>query len=362
MPRKIFENHPVSQAWSASGAISLELSPKPYTITRMALVVRGDFTTTATPGTYNDPYDRVISSLSLTGESKTFMNFTNMRAAHFWSKMRRHALRRPDTVGNSATNALRQYGYMFHWGVCPRKLNPVTGCIDDNPFDLTAGIPPLGKGNLTLGGAFAAAAAPGSGWTTNDADFEIYLWGVAPEAGDPPEAWMPRAFPRFEMATPTPVATSSLFQTTYNIPSGEHLHSLMLMLTNGSNAPRDDGVIGSLQVYNQLEGRQIWTVERYKAGEILSQMPGYEVNIPSEDPAGTLGTLTIVPVTDEGIVWLPLHHQASRGHPLYGVDLRQVATGDLQLRYGVDDATGVTFDVVHTKYVLNGSHPANAGA
>ena len=46
---------------------------------------------------------------------------------------------------------------------------------------------------------------------------------------------------------------------------------------------------------------------------------------------------------------------------LYGVDMRSVATGDLKLRFGVSDATGVAMHVGYQRYQLNPAHPANVG-
>ncbi len=359
MPKYVFEDHASSQAFAASGQISLELAPKPYTITRMAIVVRSDITTGVTPGDYNDAFDRIISTISLTGKGKTFFNFTNMRAAWHHSRFRKHAPKRPVGIAASQTNALQQFAYVFHFGVCPWKLNPVTGCIEDNPFDLSAGIPPTEAGNLSLGGTYGAAAAPGSGYTVNDADFEVYLWGVRRDSGDPPELYLPRAFPTWSQRTPTPTATSGAFGTEDNVPAGGFLHSILAMMTNGTNAPRDDAVLGSLELYNVLEARSIWRTRRYKAGEILSQleMGGW----PPSDNNVTLTTPAVNAVDDEGLVWLPLHKHTS-SHPLYGLDMRGAATGDLSLRYGVDDASGVTLDFVYTKYELNPEHPGNIAA
>jgi hypothetical protein len=49
-------------------------------------------------------------------------------------------------------------------------------------------------------------------------------------------------------------------------------------------------------------------------------------------------------------VYLPTDILSAKGHPLYGAPLGQVATGDLQLRMGVANATTVTLDVVTEKY------------
>lgn len=368
-----FENHPSQQAWAASGAISLELAPKPYTITRMAIVARADVTTT-TATNFSDYWDRLISRLNLTGQGHTFFDFTNCRAAYHLGRFGWPLVqaRRPTVIADSQTNATQQFAYIFHFGVAPTRVNPLTGHLEDNPFDLTGGIPPSERGNLSLGGAFAAAAAMGTNVTINDGDLDVYCWGVAPEPGDTPERYLPRAIPNWQMRTPTPSATSSAFATQDNVPAGDFLHSMLVLLTNGTNAPRDDAVLNSLQVYNQLEARELVkygatfaaSAADAKAAEILSQLGGHLAPL-SENINVAAGVPVLTHVSDEGLIWLPMHTYTrfrGSGHPLYGADMRNVATGDLQLRYGVADATGVTMDVVYRKYKLNMAHPANVGA
>ncbi len=163
MAKKIFEPHPIAQAYTASGAISIELSPKPYTITSMLVVARADITTT-TATNFNDYWDRIVSKLTLTGGGKTYFDFSNMRTAYHWMRFQlgRACPVRPTVIADSQTNATKQFAYLFHFGVAPYKINPLTGCLEYDPWDLTGGIPPTGKGNLSLGGSFAAAAAMGT--------------------------------------------------------------------------------------------------------------------------------------------------------------------------------------------------------
>lgn len=362
MPRRFFQPLAVRYPYTAGGPINLELSPTVGTITELVIVVNANVTTTATPGSYDDPWDRIISSLTLSGEGKTFFSFTNLRAAKYFFDLRNHGEQSPDDPGASQTNYQKKVIYRLHFGVCPNKLNAVTGCVERNPFDLTAGIPPMSKGNLTLQGTFGAANAPGSGWTVNDASIDVMAAMVMPIAGDSPDSYLPRAFPRWEMSTPTPTATSTRFGTTYNIPSGDFLHSILLMTTMGANDPRSDQVLQSVRVYNQLEALTIWSSYYWKHAEIYSQHDIVRWPPTSNPSATNPAQIVINEQSYMGILWLPLHQQVVGGHPLYGVDLRNVATGDLQINYEVLNASGVNLYVVHGKYQLNPNHPANAGA
>ncbi len=367
------ERHPTALTWSASGSISLELSPKPFTITRMALIVRPTITT-ASATNFNDYWDRLISRLNLTGGGKTFFDFSNLRAPYHMSRFAGFGPKRPTVYADGSTTQVQQFAYVFHFGVAPKKVN-AAGMLVDNPFDLTGGIEPVSAGNLSLGGTFGAATAAGTNVTVTAATVDVYLYGVQPEAGDPAALYLPQAFPQWTMETPTPTATSSAFATAHNIPSGEFLHSLLVMQTNGTNSPRDDSVLNSIRLQNQQEARTIISYGGqsgvaldYKAAEILSQfehsgwVPTDNVSTAMTALTGTAGVPEITAPSDSGLVWMDLtkHLRSGKGHPLYGADMRHLATGDLRLEYGVSDATGVTLDVLYRKYQLNRAHPASA--
>lgn len=383
MATHIFEPHGTLEAWSASGTISRELAPKPYTITRMAIVVRNIMTTTSATW-YNDGFDRLITRMNLSGNAKTYFDFSNMRAAYHLSRFGGFGPKRPTFVADSITTGDQYFAYIFHFGVAPFRVNPVTQMLEDNPYDLTAGIPPTGSGNLTLGGAFGANSVAGSSVTITDGDLEIYFWGVLPEDGDSPAAYMPRAVPVWSMRTPTPTATSTAFGTEDNIPTGDFLHSMLVMVTNGSNAPRDDSVLNSLELINAKKNNTIFryggwagAVVDFKGAEILSQF-GSRLHLgycPTDNvttamdaiaSGGSPASLAVPPLaSDSGLIYVPIHQFTAAKNPglgnLYGADLRGAATGDLKLKYGVSDATGVTMDVVYRRYQLNPAHPLNAG-
>lgn len=347
--------------YSAAGNINEDLS-KPFAITRMAVVLFNDIDTTSVTD-HNDYYDRIISSLSLAVPGRTFFNFTNMRAAFHSQRFRlgRLSPRRPDPVAGSATADLSYIVYLFHFGVAPEIWNPDKRRWEDNPFDLTAGIPSTNAGELALQGVFGAAAAPGTNVTvTADSRVRYYYWGVQKESGDPYEAYMPRAYPEWSMRTPDISGTSSEFGTVDNVPVGSLLHSMLIMTTNGSNDPRADDVLGSLKLKLPNDGgREIFSTRSWFAGTRLSQLGHFNGVSFDTDP-------TIDSDHDAGLFWIPVHQYADDprrgGHPLYGADLRGMGQGDVTLEYGVDDATGVTMPIVYHRYSLNAEHPANKAA
>ncbi|MDO8673618.1 MAG: hypothetical protein Q7O66_19590 [Dehalococcoidia bacterium] len=241
--------------------------------------------------------------------------------------------------------------------------------IQDNPFDLTAGIPAVGNGNLSLSGTWGAAAAMGSANVTiNAGDLQVYVWTVQMDTGDTPEMYQPRTFPNWQMQSPSLSATSGVFVSNAQVPSGDFLHSVYSMTTNGSNNPRNDDVLSGFQLYDQRNGRDIITfgglrddIRQYKPYEILSQEDRNAW--PPSEVEGALSVPTITAVADSGLGWLDIHNYVDKRKALaqYGADLRQLATGDLLIKYGIVDATGSALNLLFRKYQLNPDHPANAG-
>lgn len=371
MPTPRLEPFGGTVAYSANGSITKELSPTPYTITSMVLVVRANVTTGATPGTYNDPWDRLISTLTLSARGKTFFSFRDLRVLQHFNRyyLGPAAGKRPDAVAANQTGVKRQFIYRIHFGVRPFKIGP-DGKLQYDPWDLTAGIPATSKGQMTLTGTFGPANAPGSGWTVNDASFDVYVYGVQGEPGDPPSAYLPQAIPVWMVDQPSVTSTSTTFGSSASVPAGNWWHSGLIAVYRGANAPRDDQTLNSLRLFNQLQNREIFRFggqtgipDDYKAAELLTQTDLSLMAPISEDLGGTVGSLAITPVTDVGLVYLPLYKwvQHKGGNSLWGADLRGIGSGDLQLQYGVSNATSVTLNIFYRKYELLTDHPANAG-
>ena len=366
-----FYRVPTKVSWSASGTISQELSPIPHSIAGLLIKCNTNITTT-TPTNYNDYWDRMIATLSLTGQvlgqNKTFFSFTNMRLPYHLMRreLGRYCPRRPTAVAVSITSGLYQFATLLHFGCNPFKPNG-----DFNWMDMSAGIPPTQKGQLTLGGTWGAAACFGSANVTlNSGALEIYAYGVQSEPGDAIADYTPQAFPVWSMTSPTPTATSSTLGTPYSVTSGNHLRTIAIMLTRGDGYPRDNQTLRDSRLYNQLENREIISFGGagnagdasggdYAIGEQFSQLG---VAVPTDNSA-TLGVPSVAMAqgSDLGLVFFRLVDYSNRVHPLYGADLRRINTGDLRLDWGVNNATTIALDLLYQRYELNVEHPANAG-
>lgn len=358
--------HPVQATWSANGSISVDLSNKPSTMTGMWLIVRPNLTTSAAPGTYNDPYDRIISNLTLSGAGHTYLQALDLRT---FAYSQRHFLqtlapKRPSALAASQSNQTPQFCYYIHFGVAPIVFNPATGAYTENRWDLSAGIAPSTGGNLTLTGTWGAAAAPGSGYTINSAVMDIYLDSVLPEAGDAPEAYLPRALPAWLQTQPALAATSGAFGTFENVPVGSLLYSVTAMTTAGANAPRSSAVLNSIRLQDVLGSN---TVAEFGAGVSAADSVSAEIitqqgdAFPLADDPASIGTFTVGTQSDPGLIHLDVNQYAVRGDPIYGLDLRRVGTGAVQIQYGVATTTNAALNFFYRRYDYNMAHPANVG-
>lgn len=360
--------------YNANQPVTIDISNKPYTITSLVAVVRADVTTGAAPGTLDDPWDRIIQSLSVWVAGKAIVTYTDMRVAYYQSHCHLDVLapRRPDPPGASATNFRRQFAYVFHFGTVPQRIRGQGGSIEGFPWDLTGGIPPA-RTNAYITFTWGASNAPGSGWTVNPAtEVEFYAFGVQPESGDPPESYLPRAIPFWFHETPAIAGTVQPRGAYYNIQNGMFLRSLQLLTYLGTGSPRSDQVLNSVVLRDDFRNIELVTIASTndarvsKAAELITEEyfagNGWP---PVFDPTGaTLSAATgIGRESDMGLIHLPLYLFATKGQlsDLYGFDLRGAQTGQLKIYYGIANAAGATLNVIYTKYDLNPEHPANAG-
>lgn len=346
MPRKIVVQHAVSPTFTAAGQINLELSPKPYTITEMDILLKVTTTTSAAPGTAYDPWDRLISSLSLSGKGKPYFNFGDMRVARAASRFIASSMPVPSPLAASVAAGIRYYGYHFHFG-----LNP------NDPFDLSAGIPPSSAGNLSLTGVWGADAFGGTGYSSTAAVMDVICHGVQAKEGESDAGIMPRAIPLWSHQVITPSGTSSLFSSIANVPSGDFLHDIGVVSYLGTGQPRSSAMLGSIQLYNQLQSQELFRTDTYRSAETAIQ--GQYLKDHSRDWTTQIldGALAFdtpaISNVDAGLMWIPVAEQTAGGPMGYGADLRNVSTGDLQVRYSVLSVTNVaTLNLFFRKYQL----------
>ncbi len=313
MPKRITEQHNVAASFSPNGVIILQLGPKPYTITRMVLVLKLNVSTGATVSTYNDPWDRVITNLSLTSGGYSYFAFSDMRLARHLYRMSGKQFRTPAGLAASQTNVNVTVAYNIHFGVSPTKIDATKLNVVDNPYDLTAGVPP-NDSSLVLSGQWGSASAPGTGYTINSGSLIVVLFGVQPDAGDPVQAYMPMARPRFFSDMADASSTSSIWAKIYNVPVGDYLYASLILTSTGAlgSDSRSSNVLNSLQVMASRPTLTFISATDDDVIGIIGQVSerGEAGWPPADDPAAP-GSFTLGKTFDEG----PLRGVGHREHP-----------------------------------------------
>jgi hypothetical protein len=112
-----------------------------------------------------------------------------------------------------------------------------------------------------------------------------------------------------------------------------------------------------VQLYNQLQSQELFRADTYRSGEMAMQSAYLKDG--SQDWAGTILDAALALDTpavsnqDAGLMWLPIAEMSAGGPMGYGADLRNVATGDLQVRFGVTSVSSVaTINFFFRKYQL----------
>ena len=341
------------QTYTASGPISIDLTTIPGTITELILKVQTTQTTTASPGTYQDPDDRIISNIQVAAGTSTFATFTDMRSAQHFTRrqLRGAAPKRAGAEAASTTAGVRNFLYVFHWGTCPWKIDRASSRCYYDPYDLSAGIPPDLVKSLNLSGNYAANNTPGSGYTVVSATVIPYAQVVIPEAGDQYADYLPKGIPLWSMQNPAQSATSSALSQSIEVPGADFLYSAFLMATLGSTAPRSDSMLNSLGL-QWNDGRQIETYNEADTASMVSQL-GFDGWPPSADPNATDAiSPAVTQVVDPGLYELAAYKHANGpgASSLFGAQLPP-DTGALLIPYGVASVSGgATLSALFQKY------------
>jgi hypothetical protein len=136
------------------------------------------------------------------------------------------------------------------------------------------------------------------------------------------------------------------------------------MTTAGSNAPRSSTVLNSIRLQDVLGSN---TVFEYGQGSAATDSISAEIitqqgdGFPLADDAGSIGAFTVGTQSDSGLIHLDVSQYAVRGDPIFGLDLRRVGTGAVQIQYGVATTTNASLTFFYRRYDYNMAHPSNAG-
>lgn len=342
MPRRMSEVISTTKAFDSGNATPLEMAPRPYVITAMGLDFEINADTSASPGTTQDAYSRILSSLSLEGDGgSAFASMQDLRPLHFENKI---FLPQPgrfiaQTVpGASQTGATRRAHFILHFGT-----RPVSPDGTWNPYDLTAGIPE-NQSTLNLVPTWAPATNMGSGWTVNAATkMRVHLYGVQAKPG---EVVRPAAVPRFSGVKYTPDALTGSLGDAYKVPTSHFLHSTTILSLAGT-APADNRSRTALtDVGIELPSGGNSKIAKFDWDQ-FELLTGRSIGI-SEDDGTTFGTPTVEAQGDAGVGRLDMTTLGGMVNALYGLDLRAANPGDMVYLFGV--GTVGTIYMLHRQY------------
>lgn len=338
MPRRFAERLAVTKPYTASTPTPIDL-PRDRVITSLLLDVDFNLTTGATPGTTQDAYYRIFTSLSILGEANnSFVGWGgDVRAPHFENKVFLPGGGRyiPATVpGASATSVTRKAQLRIHFGV-----RPVSPDGTYNPYDLTAGIP-AGQSSLVLTPTWAPATNLGSGWTINAATLlGVTVYGIQAKAG---EVVKPAMIPAFQSAVFTPPNnTSGPSGVPYAVPTGHFWHSSMILSLAGT-APADNRSRSALtDVGLKLPIAGNAQVAKWDWSSFEDDF-GRATEV-ADDDGTTFGTPTIAAGPDMGVGRIDLTTIGGAVNPLYGLDMRGADQNNVMITMGVATVGTVMF-------------------
>lgn len=336
-------------AWAASSDLTPIDLPREGIITEITL--RADITATLTAAAYDDWFRRVVQGFKIQGDGgKTYLGLGGALAGFqlgtllsLWGEMR-HKM--PTVSSNGAGIALAAPDVGSTTFTSVFKFHP--GSNPSDPFDLTAGIPARALSTLqALIAAPAAAVTDGAG--------NITAGTYRLEIAEVNEVAIPAGLMCPVGSTLTYGHTGNISDFGYGIdvPAGAWLRSIVICV-------KDDTATISRRKDDEVTGIRL---RKPKTGEtVLEQLiPEIKANMAARynwagtagdvGPLGAIATtrpspLTLLNMTPAGFYVIDLRHFF---HPLYGLDLRGLQTGDYKLdltiaNYAAGDGTHIYWD------------------
>lgn len=356
--KHIIERLPTTINYSASAAQPLVIGAKSYWITGMLLDFEIAKTDSTSPTTYQDFLFRTVTSLTLMGGNKPYVQIggPDLRVL-YWATRHRLAGRHkaPDMQAGSVTFRA-QVPILF--GVNPLKYDDKVNLTDD----VTAGIAP--DDDLTLTLTWGANTAIGTNRTVGTGSLvRVSLIGAIPATPAEQPKWRP-AWQGFQWA---PSQTYAGLSGIVQLPTGFVYRRTTLMFLNGSSPSdvRTDGLssdaISEIGIQT-ADGRYPLALKTWDFSK-MSQGFGFVQDDNTSVPGATAAYGASVVTGDHNpgtgqIDWLQfLDKQAKdrNGRPIadptYGLDLRNKDKGSVNIATTVDTATNTNLVGLHECYL-----------
>ena len=354
--KHIIERLPSTIAYSASSAVPLTIGAKSYWITGILLGFETAVSSAAS-GFYNDSLMRQITSITLMGGNKPYLQIggPDLRAL-YWAT--RHRLAGRHRVPNMITTVTHYYQLPLLFGVNPLKYDDKKNLTDD----ITAGIAP--DEDLTLTVTWAANTALGSAGTIGTASLlRFTLIGAIPASPDETPKWRPA----WQGAQWTPSQTYSGLSGIVQLPTGFYYRRSSIVIVNGSspNDVRTDGLSSNaisevgIQTSDGRYPLAMKTWDFAKMSQGLDEVQDDNISVPGV--GSTYATAAITGTHNPGtgqIDWLQFLDKQAKdrngnpiAHPTYGLNLVGKEKGAANLAFTVDTATNTNVMLLHEAYL-----------
>ncbi len=389
MPYKV-RSYPNSVASTKSGAgggggFTIPLDRIPGTCTEMWIKVVANITASGASGTFDDTWDRLVQQMSLVYSTQNYFNFADMTMAQHLCRFKGLAAPRI-TFPASPTTQNYTIWYPLHFGMVPYVADKVTGRLQHNPFDLSAGIPQLPANSLQLTGTYGTSAQLAtSGITVNNIYIQPYFTYITNLPNESPDQFQPLAFPSWytESEAQYVAATSSAFGTNIPLPIGDWIQAaLHITRSSATNNPRSDAVLNSMQFFDQTGQRKIFSANTWNdfvAFTQLSRLGNDNSAVPTDGP--TLGTVVFPPsnvpftltdtiggftntmFTNTGLGYVDMRDWISQPDPLLGLNMDPAINPFTQLQWQSGITSGSasqSWQILYLKYKKNAAASAPA--
>jgi hypothetical protein len=306
----IFNTYTIDEEHSFSAGSTTQLDiPESGYITEILCLSKISVTAGTSVSAAEDALARLINAMQITAAGgKNYYDITDGRQGLYREYMRRQGQIQIDSLPSAGNSSTCRMLLVIHPG-----LNPY------DAFDRSIVIPAAELSNLKHKVTWGYASNLGTGYTINSGTMSLTVNEVVLEAGEKREDVWPQGInvPMFEAREIAITATASNLGKTDDVPVGNMLNSVLVMVLNNAGN-RTDVNVSDVGIKFPKQVRVPFQNKWY---ELKARMRAY-YNLPSD--------LT-------GLALIPLSWVSKRA---VGLDLTAAMAGDVKLGFTIDVGSG----------------------
>lgn len=324
-----------TSTWSASADLTAINLPRDALITEVT--IRANITATLTATAYDDWFRRVIQNIKIEGDGgRAFLGMSGDQMSRVLSLWGEVLFGMPTLHSNGAGIALASPDVDSTSFISVFKFHP--GSNPRDPFDLTAAIPAKALSTLQAKLTTTAAAVTDTNGNITAGTFRYEVNEVL-DVDVPPGLMVPQG----STFTWAHDANYSDYSKDIDIPAGAYLRSIIILVQDhtATVSRRKDDEIAGVKIKKPRQGEMLLEQNFYELKQAMCARYGFRGTAGDVGPIGAIATtrpapgasLSIVPA---GFVVIDLRPY---GHPLYGLNLTGLQSGDYKLGLTVENYT-----------------------